>query len=87
MIGENPIGLENIAAYDGWSIAITGISIVFSALLLISLFIAILPRTLATLEIVLPQEPQAQAQETTSRTPDSHGLVAIAAALRQRQKK
>ena len=87
MIGENPIGLENIAAYDGWSIAVAGISIVFSALLLISLFIAILPRTLAALEVVLPQEPQAQAQETASRTPDNHALVAIAAALRQRQEK
>lgn len=89
MIGENPIGLQNIAAYDGWAIAVTGILIVFAALLLISLFIAILPRTLAKLEFVLPQDshPQTLPQEPSSVAPDSHGLVAIAAALRRRTEK
>ena len=85
MIGENPIGLENIAAYDGWSIALTGISIVFSALLLISVFIAILPRTLATLEVMFPQD--SLPQKPPSGTPNNHGLVAIATALRERRKK
>lgn len=40
------MGYENIIAGDGFGVAIVGLSIVFTALIFISLFVAALPRVL-----------------------------------------
>lgn len=57
--------LQNIPEADGWAIALAGMVIVFSALLLISGFIAVLPRILQRLEGVLPPEKVPQAASPT----------------------
>ena len=54
MIFAQQYGIENIIDSDGLGISITGICIVFAALILISLFIASLPHILAALASVLP---------------------------------
>lgn len=47
-------GFERINEANGWGIAITGMMIVFFALVLISLIIAMLPTLLAKLEPYVP---------------------------------
>ena len=48
-------GMENIVSNNGISIAIAGMIIVFSALTIISLFIAFLPKLLDVLDPYLPK--------------------------------
>ena len=52
------MSLQNIAEAQGVAIALTGMLIVFTALILISVFIAALPRLLASLEGVLGPEKE-----------------------------
>jgi len=49
-------GMENILEADGFGLAITGLFIVFIALVGITLFIAVLPKVLALIEPYLPAE-------------------------------
>lgn len=48
-------GLKGIADANGLGIAAVGLLIVFTALTVISLFIALMPKALAVLERVLPE--------------------------------
>lgn len=49
-------GFQNVIDGNGFTIAITGMLIVFAALAIISLFIASLPGLLKVLSTVLPEE-------------------------------
>jgi len=90
-------GLQSISDGQGVGIAMTGMSIVFVALALISVFIALLPRILRVLARYVPESsahasPQPRPVETTGRhaagAGDASMVVAIGFALhtaRQRQ--
>jgi len=83
-------GIRNITEFDGLGISITGISIVFAALILISLFITSLPRILAMLGSVLPPEKDHHAAVSpVARRQDQDEAVvaAIGFALRDRHQK
>lgn len=65
---------------EGIAIAGTGLLIVFAALVLITLFIAALPRILEAVAIVLPEVPDrhaAAADASESLLPDDAVLAAI----------
>ncbi len=55
-MNSSNFGFHNIQNADGIAIAITGILIVFAALTIISLFIALLPKMLGLLAKVVPEE-------------------------------
>lgn len=63
----------------GIAIAGTGLLIVFAALILITLFIAALPRILETVATVLPEVPDRHAPQDSSESllPDEAILAAI----------
>ena len=48
------MGIQNITNAGGIGLAVTGLTIVFAALLLVSLFIAGLPRVLPLINAILP---------------------------------
>lgn len=77
--------LQNIIDNDGISISITGMSIVFLALLLISLFIAALPHVLERLSGILPPEAPhaapAARPDPAAQKPDEALVAAIGFAL------
>ena len=67
---------QNIAAGQGFDLAFAGMIIVFTALVLVSVFIAVLPRLLAAINPHIPPahlHTQSQSKETDS--------AAIAAAI------
>ena len=77
------MGLENIIQAKGFGIAITGLTIVFAALVLISLFIALLPRLMEALSAIFPEE---HAEAAPARAVMDEELVAaIGFALHQRK--
>ena len=81
-------GIENIQAYDGVGIALTGMCIVFTALILITFYIAWLPWVLKHLAKILP-EPEGHYHRVEDQEVQEEDLMiaaAIAAALRRRQK-
>ncbi|HJN11550.1 MAG TPA: OadG family protein [Pirellulaceae bacterium] len=83
-------GIRNITEYEGIGVSITGISIVFAALVLISLFITSLPRVLAMLESVLPPEPKSHAATVPTTSTNDHDEAVVAAigfALHARHRK
>ena len=68
-----------IVINEGIPIAITGMVIVFAALVLITLFISALPRLLEAVAGVLPEVPDRQAPVDASESllPDEQMLAAI----------
>lgn len=70
--------LQNIIDADGFGIAITGMTIVFVALVLISLFIAALPHMLERLAPFLPPEklPPGELPQSTPE-PEEDVVAAI----------
>ena len=83
-------GIENIIDSDGLGISVTGICIVFAALILISLFIASLPHVLAALASILPPEVEHHAAAkagTKSNDHDEAVVAAIGFALHSRHRK
>ncbi len=79
---ELQYNFQNVVDGQGISIAITGMLIVFSALVLISSFIAVLPRALAAISHRFPEPPDpAPAGDTTA---DPAVVAAIGIALHQR---
>jgi sodium pump decarboxylase gamma subunit len=81
-IMNNPtLGLENILAANGFTIALMGMAIVFLALTFIALFISQLPKILPLLAKVFPVEHQHA--EPAGNHADDHEkvLAAIAYAL------
>ena len=80
-------GIENILEQEGIGLAITGMSIVFIALLLITFYIAFLPTLLKQLDRVLPEESSHQrADDKVSEEEDLMIAAAIATAFRRRDK-
>jgi oxaloacetate decarboxylase gamma subunit len=89
IFAEQYYGIRNITEFEGLGISITGISIVFAALILISLFITSLPRVLAMLESVLPPEVDhhAAAAPAARKNDDESVVAAIGFALHDRHRK
>ena len=90
MIFAQQNGIENIIGNDGLGISITGICIVFAALILISLFIASLPHILQALASVLPPEVEhhtAPAPGAKRNDDDEAVIAAIGFALHARHRK
>jgi len=81
--------LDAIVEADGIGIAMIGMLIVFSALVLISLFIAFLPKILRIVEPWLPSVDEAKSRSPEESFPiDRQRIIAaIGAALRERQRK
>lgn len=84
---NNPtMGLENIIAGNGPTIAIMGMLIVFAALAFIALFIAQLPKVLPLLNKILPEAHHHTAPAASSHSGDHEKvLAAIAYALFHRE--
>lgn len=83
--------LQNVVDGQGIAIAVTGMAIVFTALVLISVFIALLPRVLAVLNPYLPESTHhghappavpATAAASGNADEDTRIAVAIGVALR-----
>ena len=70
------IGWQRIMDGQGLDIAFTGMFIVFLALVIISLCIAMLPKVMAALRSILPEHPQ-----PTSDQEATHDDEAVAAAI------
>ena len=90
LFAQQYYGFRNITEYEGLGISLTGISIVFAALILISLFITSLPRVLAMLGSVLPPEvePHTAPSPAAKRTDHEEAVVAaIGFALHARHRK
>lgn len=90
MLADLTFDVQSIVDNDGIGIAVTGIAIVFVALVAVTLFIAALPRVLKMLEGVLPPEREhhpAVSMPTEVPVPDDSIAVAIGFALHSRQRK
>ena len=79
------MGFENVIATNGITISIVGIVIVFSALSIIALFIALLPKILPLTEWLLPTEEHAHASTASKSADHDEILAAIASALFHKQ--
>ncbi|QXD24626.1 OadG family protein [Opitutia bacterium ISCC 51] len=81
-------GIENILEQEGIGLAITGMSIVFIALLLITFYIAFLPTLLKHLDKILPEQKSShqRAEGKVSEEEDLMVAAAIATAFRRRRK-
>ena len=79
------MGINNILEAKGFGIAITGLTIVFVALLLISVFIALLPRLMEVLSVIFPEE-HAEAAPAARSVVDEELVAAIGFALHQRER-
>ncbi|NIL96730.1 MAG: hypothetical protein GTO53_04715 [Planctomycetales bacterium] len=86
MLGATSYSLQNIVDNQGVGIAITGMVIVFTALVLVTLFIAILPKLLARLADVLPPEEPHHGPPASGRADDEALAVAIGLALHSQAK-
>ena len=71
-----PRGWENIVLNQGVSVAIAGMLVVFSVLVLISLFITFLPRALDLLHLVAPEEDRLPQPEKARSTAQNEELAA-----------
>ncbi len=60
------MGFQNISAAGGFGLAVTGMTIVFVVLVLVSLFIAALPRVLPLVNALLPVAEGHHGVATTS---------------------
>jgi hypothetical protein len=75
--------LDNIANADGYAIALSGLAIVFFALVVVTLFISILPRVLARLATVWPEE--AAPASVAASAADDGVIAAIGYMMHARQ--
>ena len=84
------VSWKNVSDNDGVAIAITGMIIVFLALVLISLFIAALPHILGKLEPFLPKLEHHQSPQTAAEslpTDEEKIVAAIGFVLHQEMQK
>jgi Na+-transporting methylmalonyl-CoA/oxaloacetate decarboxylase gamma subunit len=79
------MGWENVWESNGIGIAVTGLVIVFAALTLISVFIALLPRVLLVLSAILPAESHPPAPSQRGQRDDEELVAAIGVALHHRR--
>jgi len=80
------MSMDNIWEHDGIGIAVSGMCIVFTVLMLISLFISQLPRCLSLIDKVVPEKVQDQddsvsAVATPSRSEEMSRIAAIGYAV------
>lgn len=75
------MSLENIFISNAVTISIVGIIIVFSALTIIALFIALLPKLLPLLGTLLPEEHHTHEPSSSQTSDHEKVLAAIAYAL------
>ena len=82
------VSFQNILDGQGGGIAVTGMSIVFTALGLISLFIALLPRILERVARLFPEsQGHGVRKKVREERDDSEVVAAIALALHARMHK
>ena len=79
------MGLHNIWDNNGIGIALTGMTIVFAALTMISVFISLLPKVLDAFSLVLPPEPEPQLAAQPESSGDEEIAAVIGFALHQMQ--
>ena len=73
---------QNVIDANGVAIALTGMSIVFAALILIAVFVALLPRMLVWTHVVMPEKGGPVAPSPPARQEiDPATVAAIGAAL------
>lgn len=75
------MGLENIFISNGTTIAIMGMLIVFAALAIIALFIALLPKILPLIATLFPEEQHHTAPTPSGPSDHEKVLAAIGYAL------
>lgn len=88
------MGLQNIIDANGIGLAITGMAIVFTVLVLVSLYIAWLPRILPLVNAILPVGehhhgapiPSAGARPQASADAEAEVVAAIALAMHHSRK-
>ena len=87
MFGELTFSFQNILDANGTAIAVTGLSIVFTSLTLITLAIAAMPRILVALERFLPPEHEHHHTAPAAKPADDELLaVAIGFAMHKQGK-
>ncbi len=79
------VGFQNILDHEGIAIAVTGMLIVFIALVLISIFIALLPKILDALSFIIPPPPEPAAALQPSTSDDDQVAAAIGFVFHQRE--
>ena len=77
--GFPPFRWANVSEGNAIAIAITGMLIVFTALALISVFIAVLPKLLSAIETYLPAVKDHHRAPTTAESPPSDEEKIVAA--------
>lgn len=70
-------GVQNILDAQGFTVAITGMLIVFAALTIISIFISLLPRLVVLLANVFPEGHHHAVQGKATKKDDDKLLAAI----------
>jgi len=81
------LGFQNISEAGGVGLAVTGITIVFAALILVTLFIACLPRVLPLVNSLLPvveghhRAPLPAASPVADTAADDEIVAAVGSAL------
>ncbi len=70
-------GIQNILNAQGFTIAITGMLIVFAALTIISIFISLLPKLVVLLANVFPEGHHHAVHGKTTKKDDDKLLAAI----------
>ncbi len=72
-------GLQNIADNNGYSLALSGMGIVFFALLFIAVIIQVLPYLLKVLDKIIPEKIE-EPKVRVKSSPDSGAVIAVAIA-------
>ena len=72
---------QNIIAGDGFGLAFAGMTIVFTALVLVSIFIAVLPKVLVVLNRLIPEVHHHTAAPQQREASDETVVAAIGFAL------
>lgn len=74
--GLEPFSMSNISNASGYATAIVGLAIVFFALIVVTLFIMVLPRILASIATILPEEVASHDIAGVAAAKDDPGLIA-----------
>lgn len=74
-------GLENIVKYDGYSLSIAGMGIVFGSLAFIALIIMVLPYFLKILDKILPEKIAEPLGKAKTKPDNGAVIAAVASAI------
>ena len=78
------MGIQNIFDAEGFGIAATGLTIVFVALTMISVFIALLPRAMGMIDTVFPEDHHGHCAPAKKGATEEEVIAAIGFALHHR---